>query len=39
MKVQILKENNLSCIDFINCLIAMGYKTVAEAMESEKNAE
>ena len=36
MKLQTLKNNNLNCIDFINCLIAMGYTTVKEVMELVK---
>ena len=39
MKLQTLKDNNLSCFEYINLLINKGYKTVAEVMESEKNAK
>ena len=39
MKLQTLKNNNITCIEFINLLINKGYKTVKQAMESEKNAE
>lgn len=39
MKVKTLKSNNLNCFDYINCLMAMGYKTVKEAMGSDKSAE
>lgn len=36
MKVKTLKENNLNCMDFINCLIALGYTRVKEVIENEK---
>lgn len=37
MKLQTLKNNNLNCLDYINCLVAMGFKTVVEVLESEIN--
>lgn len=39
MKLQTLKNNNMTCTEYINLLINKGYKTVKQAMESEKNAE
>ncbi len=39
MKLQTLKNNNLSCTEYINILIKKGYKTVKEVMESENNAK
>ena len=39
MKLQTLKNNNMTCTEYINLLINKGYKTVAEAMEKDKKAE
>lgn len=36
MKLQTLKNNNVTCTQYINLLINKGYKTVAEAIANEK---
>lgn len=36
MKLQTLKNNNLTCFDYINALIEEGYTTVKEAMGVSK---
>ena len=36
MKLQTLKNNKMTCSEYINLLINKGYKTVAEAIENEK---
>ena len=37
MKLQTLKNNKITCTQYINLLINKGYKTVKEVMESEEN--
>lgn len=39
MKLQTLKNNNITCMEYINLLINNGYKTVAEVLESGNNAK
>ena len=39
MKLQTLKNNNITCIEYLQSLINKGYKTVAEVLESGNNAE
>ena len=37
MKLQTLKNNKMTCTQYINLLINKGYKTVKEVMESGEN--
>lgn len=36
MKLQTLKNNNITCVEYIQSLINKGYTTVKEAIENEK---
>lgn len=36
MKLQTLKNNNVTCVEYIQSLINKGYTTVAEAIAKEK---
>ena len=36
MKLQTLKNNNITCIEYVQNLINKGYTTVAEAIKNEK---
>ena len=36
MKVKTLKENNITCIGYLQSLINKGYTTVKEVIENEK---
>lgn len=36
MKLQTLKNNKMTCTEYISLLINKGYTTVAEAMKNEK---
>ena len=36
MKLQTLKNNNVTCVEYIQSLINKGYITVKEAIENEK---
>lgn len=36
MKLQTLKNNKMTCSEYINLLINKGYTTVKEAIENEK---
>lgn len=36
MKLQTLKNNNITCVEYIQNLINKGYTTVKEAIENEK---
>ena len=39
MKLQTLKNNKMTCTEYINLLINKGYKTVKEVMESGESAK
>ena len=36
MKLQTLKNNNISCMEYVQSLINKGYTTVKEAIENKK---
>ena len=36
MKLQTLKNNNITCMEYVQSLINKGYTTVKEAIENEK---